>query len=320
MKRFGFCAFAGRPNAGKSSLLNRLLGEKLAIVSDKPQTTRHRILGILSDGGGQIVFVDTPGLHRPLHRLNRAMLREARAAWEESDLVCLVRDVSIPFGKGEAYVLDVLRDIGTESIVALNKIDLVRDKTQLLVEIDRYAKALRPRAVVPVSAATGDGCERLLAEIWHGLPEGEPRFPEELLTPHSERFLAAEAIREKILERARAELPFATMVRVESWQEKDGLLLLGAVILVEKASQRRILLGKAGRMIRSIGEAARKELEEVLDRRIFLQLHVLVEADWRERPEILRDLEAEGAPRSVETPRDRELDGSLGSEGIGGGG
>ena len=218
MAKAGTVALVGRPNAGKSTLSNRLLGERLSIVSDKPQTTRHRIVGILSRDEGQIVFYDTPGIHRPMHRMNREMVREAADALGEADIVCLLTDISQPFGKGEAFLLDLVAKAKQPKIALLNKIDLVK-KNKLLPILERYGKEGIFDAVIPISAETGDGCESLLKELWKMLPEGEPLYDKELLTIHPERFLVAERIREKILRETRNELPFATAVLLERWED-----------------------------------------------------------------------------------------------------
>lgn len=305
--RFGSVALVGRPNAGKSTLLNRLLAEKVAIVSDKPQTTRQRIVGILSAPEGQIVFFDTPGVHRPLHHLNRRMMQEASEALAEADVVCLLRDVAEPFGSGDAYLLDLVTAARQPKVAVLNKIDLVA-KPKLLPEIARYAQGDRFAAIVPLSAASGDGCDRLLAELWRLLPEGEAGYDRELLTTHSERFLVTERIREKMLEATRDELPFTTAVLLERWEDPGAprALRLYAALLVERESQKRILVGKAGATIQKIGTAARHDLEEFLDRKVFLDLHVRCEPGWRENPRLLAELDrdAHGALDLVDEPED----------------
>ncbi len=304
VSKFGYCALIGRTNAGKSTLLNRLLGEEIALVSSNPQTTRHRILGVLTADRGQVVFVDTPGLHRPLHRLNRLMMNEARSAWEGADLICAIRDASTPFGKGEEYLIETLVKIDAAKIIVLNKVDLVQPKTRLLREIDRYARRLESIAIVPISARTGEGCDRLLEMIWSAMPEGVPRYDPELLTLNSERFHAAEEIRGKILDHTHAELPFVTAVRIERWQETADWLHLDAEILVEKPSQRAILLGREGRTIGKIGRQAREALERTLGRRVVLRLHVRVENHWRERDDLLREFEGESLSVDVERTAD----------------
>jgi GTP-binding protein Era len=292
VSRAGTVALVGRPNAGKSTLLNRLLEEKLAIVSDKPQTTRHRLVGILSNERGQMVFYDTPGIHRPLHRLNRQMLGHALDAMNDADAVCLLVDAAEPFGAGDAFVLDLVGRARGPRLLALNKIDKVR-KPDLLPMIDRYARGALFEEIVPISAATGDGCERLLEALWRLLPEGPPLYDPELLTIHPERFLAAERIREKVLAATREELPFATAVEIDSWEEQEGrdLLRLYASILVERPGQKKILVGRQGQMIKAIGTAARRDLEEFLGRRVHLDLRVRLEPDWREDRAVLARLD-----------------------------
>lgn len=300
--RAGTVALVGRPNAGKSTLMNRLLAEKVAIVSDKPQTTRHRLVGILSDERGQMVFYDTPGIHRPLHRLNKQMVRHALDAINDADARCLLVDAAESFGSGDAYMLDLISQSRAPRLLALNKIDKVR-KPDLLPMIDRYARSGVFAEIVPISATTGDGCDRLLAALWRLLPEGPPLYDPELLTIHPERFLAAERIREKVLAATHEELPFATAVLIDRWEEEEGrdLLVLYASILVERPGQKNILVGRQGQMIKAIGTAARLDLEEFLGRRVFLDLQVRLEPGWREDRALLarldRDLDVDLEPR-----------------------
>lgn len=292
MSRSGTVALVGRPNAGKSTLMNRLLAEKVAIVSDKPQTTRQRLVGILSHERGQMVFFDTPGIHRPLHRLNRQMMRHALDAMSDADVRCVLVDAAQPFGSGDAYVLDLAGKTQPPRLLALNKIDRVR-KPALLPIIDRYARTGLFAEIVPVSAATGDGCDRLLEAMWQLLPEGPPLYDPELLTIHPERFLVAERIREKVLALTHEELPFATAVAIDRWEEDEerGLLVLYASILVERPGQKKILVGRQGQMIKAIGTAARQDLEEFLGRRLYLDLQVREEPGWREDRAILARLD-----------------------------
>jgi GTP-binding protein Era len=302
MSRAGTVALVGRPNAGKSTLMNRLLTEKVAIVSDKPQTTRQRLVGILSNERGQMVFFDTPGIHRPLHRLNRQMMRHALDAMNEADVRCVLVDVGQSFGSGDAYVLDLIGKAPAPRILALNKIDRVR-KPALLPIIDRYARTGLFSEIVPLSASTGDGCDRLLEVMWQLLPEGPPLYDPELLTTHPERFLVAERIREKVLALTHEELPFATAVAIDRWEEdaERGLLVLYASILVERSGQKKILVGRQGQMIKAIGMAARQDLEEFLGRRLYLDLQVREEPDWREDRAILARLD-----RDTDVDLDRE--------------
>jgi GTP-binding protein Era len=292
--RYGTAALIGRPNAGKSTLLNRLLAEKLAIVSEKPQTTRNRIVGILTEPRGQVVFFDTPGIHRPLHRMNRLMLQEAEAALQAADVVCLLVDAAEAFGKGDEHLLELMDRVKTPRLLLLNKIDLVK-KSKLLPRIAHYAEGGRFEEIIPISAATGDGAERVLDALFARLPEGPPLYDPELLTIHPERFLAAERIREKVLEQTAQEVPFATAVLVERWEDdaERDLVRIYASILVEREGQKKILVGAAGSRVKAIGIAARADLEEFLEKQVFLQLHVRVEERWRENPRILAELERE---------------------------
>jgi GTP-binding protein Era len=291
LAKAGTVALVGRPNAGKSTLANRLLGERLSIVSDKPQTTRHRMVGILSQEEGQIVFYDTPGIHRPMHRMNREMVREAADALGEADIVCLLIDISQPFGKGEAFLLDLVSKAKQPKIALLNKIDLVK-KNKLLPILERYGKEGIFDAIIPISAETGDGCDGLLRELWKLLPDGEPLYDKELLTIHPERFLVAERIREKILRETRNELPFSTAVLIERWEDPgpEKALRIHAALLVEREGQKKILIGHGGEMVKTIGTAARHDLEEFLGRKVFLDLRVRTEEDWRENPRIIADI------------------------------
>ena len=290
----GVVALAGRPNAGKSTLMNRLLEEKVAIVSDKPQTTRQVLIGILSDDRGQIVFHDTPGIHRPLHRLNRQMVRSAREALNTADVACLVVDASQSFGAGEAFMLDLMSKVRSPRVLVLNKIDRIA-KPALLPKIESYSSRLEFDEIVPASALHGDGTDRVLETLWRLLPEAEPYYDPELLTIHPERFLAAERIREKVLERTREELPFTSAVVVDSWEElpERDLIRIHATILVERTGQKKIVIGRRGATVREIGTAARLDLEEFLGRRVYLELFVRVEPRWREDRRILASLDKE---------------------------
>lgn len=293
----GTVALIGRPNAGKSTLMNRWLGEKISIVSDKPQTTRHRVVGILTEERGQIVFHDTPGVHRPLHRLNRQMVRFATDALSASDLVALIVDVSGSFGKGDAFLLDMVRKVKGKKVVFLNKIDRV-SKPKLLPEIQRYADTGAFEAIVPISALSGDGADAALEVLFQHLPDAEPLYDPELLTIHPERFLVAERIREKVLAETRDELPFTTGVLLDGWEEEDdhGMVKIYATLVTESDGQRGILIGKGGQRIKSIGTAARHDLEEFLGRKVYLDLRVRHEPDWRENRRVLRAMEIDEDP------------------------
>ncbi|MEM7584445.1 MAG: GTPase Era [Acidobacteriota bacterium] len=286
----GTVALVGRPNAGKSTLMNLLLREKLAIVSNKPQTTRNRLVGILSEPEGQMIFYDTPGVHRPQHRMNRNMVKAAQEALNDADVVCLLVDASQKHGSGDAFMLEWIAKAETPKVALLNKIDLI-EKPKLLPRIAAYAE-YGFTEIVPISALRADGTDRVLEVLWRLLPEGEPIYDPELLTIHPERFLVAERIREKVLERTRDELPFSVAVVVESWEERSkGLVAIYASILVERPGQRKIILGGGGRQIKAIGTAARRDLEDYLERRVYLDLTVRVSKDWRENTRILSELE-----------------------------
>jgi GTP-binding protein Era len=295
--RSGFVSFIGRPNAGKSTLLNRLVGAKVAIVSDKPQTTRNRILAVKNRPDGQIVYLDTPGIHRPLHRLNVRMVDAALDTMRQVDVLGLVKDVSEAFGKGDRFVLDVVKKVPTPTVLVLNKIDLVA-KNRLLPIIDSYRRDHAFADIVPVSAGTGDGVDLLENVLIARLPEGDPLYPEDYLTDQAERALAGEIVREKLLNYTGAELPFTTAVVIDRFEEPEregGLLRLFATIVVERESQKPIVIGRRGEMIKRIGTEARLELERLFGSKVFLDLRVKVNADWRENDRILDDL---GVPRT----------------------
>ena len=296
----GFVSLVGRPNAGKSTLLNRFVGQKLAIVSDKPQTTRHRIVGVRNTAAGQIVFIDTPGIHKPMHRMNRRMVDTATETLREVDVVVLVVDVTTPPGAGDRFVLDLVRNSQSKAVLVLNKVDRVR-KTDLLPIINHYAHDAGFAAIVPVSAFTGDGVDRLEQEILEALPEGEPLYPDDYLTDQTERTLAAELIREKVLHHTRDELPYTTGVVIEQFEEpqrEGGLTKIHAAILVESESQKPIVVGKGGEMIKRIGTEARKDLEAMLEGKVFLDLHVKVREDWRDNERILDEMGLGGRRRT----------------------
>ena len=292
--RAGFAALIGRPNAGKSTLLNRFVGAKLAIVSDKPQTTRNRIVGVRNvagAGGGQVVFVDTPGIHRPLHRMNARMVDLALDAIRRMDVVVLVLDAAAGTGAGDRYVLGLLDGASAPVVAALNKIDLLA-KRRLLPLIDWRRRQREFAAIVPVSARTGDGCGRLLSAVLEALPEGEPLYPDDYLTDQPERVLVAETVREKLLRRTRAELPFSTAVVVDRFEEAggDGVVRVYCSILVDRASQKAIVIGRRGSLIRRIGTEARRDLERFFAAKLYLGLHVRVRAGWREDERVLDEI------------------------------
>ncbi len=290
----GFVSFVGRPNAGKSTLVNRLVGTKLAIVSDKPQTTRNRILGVRNYDDAQVVVLDTPGIHRPLHRMNVRMVDAAVETLGEVDVVGLVVDATERPGKGDAYVLEmVTRARGAAALfLVLNKIDLLK-KTRLLPLIDDYRRKADFAEIVPVSAATGENVDRLERAIIDRLPEGEPLYPADYLTDQPERFFAGEIVREKLLQFTHAEIPSSSAVVVDRFEEataEQALLKLYCTIVVDRESQKPIVVGRGGEMIKRIGTAAREDLERFFGTRVFLDLHVRVRSEWREDERVLKDL------------------------------
>lgn len=297
----GLVALVGRPNAGKSTLLNRLVGQKLAIVSDKPQTTRNRIVGVrnhFKTSGpqdpktleGQIVFVDTPGIHKPLHRLNVRMVDAAVDTLGEVDLIAVVIDASEASGGGDRFLLDLVKRSKTPRVLVLNKVDAV-DKPALLPRLVEYEKE-GFEELVPVSALTGENVDRLEQVLLARLPEGDPIYPEDYLTDQPERFFVAELVREQVLQQTHDELPFSTAVVVDKFEEADakGLMRFYCTILVERETQKPIVVGKGGARIKAIGTAARKELEAFFDARVFLDLHVKVREGWREDERMLDSL------------------------------
>ena len=313
MPRAGFASLIGRPNAGKSTLLNRMVGTKVAIVSDKPQTTRSRIVAVKNLPEGQIVFVDTPGIHRPLHRLNVRMVDAAVETLREVDVVALIFDASTRPGHGDEYVSNLIKDVKVPVVLVLNKIDLIA-KAKLLPLIERARQWHEFAAIVPVSAVTADGIGQLEQVLLENLPESEPIYPEDFLTDQAERTLVAEMVREKVLHHTRNELPFSTAVIVDQFDESErdpstrsarsgqGLLRLYCTIYVETESQKPIVIGRGGDMIKRIGTEARKEMESFFDTKVFLDLRVKVDPDWRNNERTLDEI---GVPRTARKPRKR---------------
>jgi GTP-binding protein Era len=288
----GFVSFIGRPNAGKSTLLNRLVGTKLAIVSDKPQTTRNRILGVKNYPDAQVVFLDTPGIHRPLHRMNVRMVDAAVDTIREVDVLGLVVDVTEPPGKGDRFVLDLVKNAKAPVFLLLNKIDLIK-KARLLPIMKQYSELGTFAEIIPISASTGDNVDRLERALIDRLPEGEPLYPADFLTDQPERFFAAEIVREKLLQFTHAEIPFSSAVVVDRFEEPQtpkDILKLYCTIVVDRESQKPIVVGRGGDMIKRIGTAAREDLERFFDTRVFLDLHVRVKAEWREDDAVLDDI------------------------------
>jgi GTPase len=289
--RSGYVALVGRPNAGKSTLLNRLVGEKIAAVSNKPQTTRHQIRGVITRPAGQVVLVDTPGVHQPGYLLNRRMMAAVHDALEGVDLVCLIRDASAPTGNGDRFVLDLVKRSLKPSMLLLNKTDKVDDKRGLLPLIEWYSREHEWRAVVPLSARTGDQLEDLVREFVANLPEGEPIFEEDELTDQPMRVIVAEMVREKILKVTGEELPYVTAVVTERYEEvSDELARIYCAIYVERESQKRIIIGKGGARLKQIGTEARRDVERILGHRVYIELFVKVEEGWRDSPRALSEM------------------------------
>lgn len=290
--RSGYAALIGRPNAGKSTLLNRLVGEKIAAVSNKPQTTRHRIKGIVTTDEGQVVFVDTPGIHKPGYLLNRRMMAAVHDAIASVDVIVLMRDASVSTGNGDKFVLDLVKQSGQKAILVLNKIDKVKEKNKLLPLIEHYSKEYEFAEIIPVSALKGEALDGLLEEIIKHLPQGEPIFGEDEMTDQPMRQIVAEMVREKILQTTGEEIPYVTAVVTESFDESEpGRTVIHCAIYVERPSQKKIIIGKGGARVKDIGTKARADIENLLGNRVHLQLFVKVVSDWRNRE---RDLDEMG--------------------------
>ena len=289
--RSGYVALIGRPNAGKSTLLNYLVGEKIAAVSNKPQTTRHKIQGIVSSEDGQIVFVDTPGVHKPGYLLNRRMMAAVHDAILSVDLVVLIRDAAVSTGNGDRFVLDLVKKSEKPAILVLNKIDKLNDKAKLLPLIEFYSNEHNFEEIIPISALKGDAVKTLLSEITKHLPENPPIFSEDDLTDQPLRMLVAEMVREKILESTGDEIPYVTAVITEMFDESDPKTTkIYCAIYVEKPSQKRIVIGKQGKRIKEIGIRARKDIEHLVNKKVYLQLFVKVVKDWRNKERELEEL------------------------------
>ena len=292
----GFVSIIGRPNAGKSTLLNALVGEKVAIVTHKPQTTRHRIQGyvnIKGGGGGlpgQIIFIDTPGVHKPDSPLGSRMMREVNDALQERDLVLLIVDATQPFGKGDQFVLDLLKNVASPVILLLNKID-VMEKPKLLKIIDQYSQLRNFVEIIPVSATKRQGLNELIRAVMKNLPDGPRYFEKDQITDQPERVLIAEMIRERILIETGQEVPYAVAVKVETFEANQKLTRIAAAIYCEREGQKAILIGKGGAMLKSIGASARKQIERLLGSKVFLELFVKVRQNWRNSEAALDDLD-----------------------------
>ena len=289
--RAGYVALIGRPNAGKSTLLNRLVGEKIAAVSNKPQTTRFKIQGVITRPEGQIALVDTPGVHKPGYELNRRMMVTVHDALLSVDVVCLIRDAAAPTGNGDRFVLDLVKESSKPSLLLLNKTDKLKDKSKLLPIIEWYQAQHDWQAIVPISALKGDQLEALLNEITKQLPESEPIFSEDELTDQPMRVLAVEIVREKILETTGEEIPYVTAVVTERWEDvREDFTRIYCTVFVERESQKKIVIGHGAQRLKQIGMRARQQIEKLLGHRIHLELFVKVEEDWRERGHLLDEM------------------------------
>ncbi|MGI9104314.1 MAG: GTPase Era, partial [Terriglobales bacterium] len=294
--RAGFVSIIGRPNAGKSTLLNALVGEKLAIVTHKPQTTRNRVQGIVNLPAkkgrpkAQIVLIDTPGVHKPENRLDRKMMQEVREALEGCDVILLITDVTQKFGTGDEFVLELAKKTGSAVLLLLNKIDLI-DKRKLLPMIEQYAKLHDFREIIPISARKKLGFDDLLDSIVRILPEGQPYFPGDHITDQPARFLAAEIIREHVLINTHQEIPYASTVLIDRFEEEPRLLRIAATIYCEREGQKAILIGRGGSMLKKIGTGARVEMERMLVKKVFLELFVKVRPGWRDSSDFVEGLD-----------------------------
>lgn len=287
--RSGFVALIGRPNAGKSTLLNNMIGQKIAIISDKPQTTRNRIVGVISGEESQIVLLDTPGIHKPKDKLGDSMVKISLNTLDEVDVIYYLIDASVPFGGGDAFIIEKLKAIKTPVFLLLNKIDLL-EKQQLLPLIDFYQKKGEWQEIIPVSALKGENIRSLLDATLPYLQPGPQYYPDDTLTDQPERMLIAELIREKIIAATREEIPHSVAVTVEQIEDRGkGLIYIGATIYVERESQKGILIGKNGDKLKEIGSKARRDIERLLGSKAFLELWVKVKADWRNREGLLRE-------------------------------
>ena len=287
----GYVALIGRPNAGKSTLLNRLVGEKIAAVSNKPQTTRHKIQGIVTKETGQIVFVDTPGVHKPGYLLNRRMMSAVHDAILSVDLLVLMRDASVSTGNGDRFVFDLVKDSGKKAVLVLNKIDKIKEKAELLPLIEYYSKEFNFEEIIPISALKGEAVDNLLNQIIKHLPEAAAIYDEDELTDQSMRTLVSEMVREQILRTTGDEIPYVTAVVTEIYDETDRLVTrIHCAIFVERSSQKGIIIGKGGIKLKKIGTEARVDIEKLLGKKVFLQLFVKVVEDWRNRPQDLDDI------------------------------
>ncbi|MCL4455874.1 MAG: GTPase Era [Nitrospirae bacterium] len=287
--RSGYVSLTGRPNVGKSTLLNAILGEKVAIVSPKPQTTRNRIVGVKTLPDSQIIFIDTPGIHKPKHRLGELMVKEARESAKETDVILFMVEPEEP-GGGDRFIIDIMKDLNKPVFLVINKIDTVK-KPEVLPVIDAYSRLYPFKEIIPVSALTGDGVDSLVKTVTDYLPEGPKYYPEDILTDQLERFMAAEIIREKIIRHTEDEIPHSVAVEITHWAEREnGVVFINANIYVEREGQKGIIIGKGGSKLKSIGTAARLDMEKLLGTKVFIELRVKIKKDWRGNERILKEL------------------------------
>lgn len=287
--RSGYVSLTGRPNVGKSTLLNAILGEKVSIVTPKPQTTRNRLIGIKTLPDAQIIFVDTPGIHRPKHKLGEIIVREARGAAAEVDLIVFMAEPDLP-GPGDKFIIKMLQDLGKPAFLVINKID-TKKKPQVLPVIEAYSSLYPFREIIPVSALKGDGVDLLLNNVVQYLPDGPKYYPDDIVTDQIERFMVAEVVREKVMQQTEEEIPHSTATEVLQWSErKDGVIFITVNIYVERKGQKGIIIGKDGARLKAIGTAARIEIEQLLGTKVFLELWVKVRKDWRSNNLMLSEL------------------------------
>ncbi|WP_017728384.1 GTPase Era [Halalkalibacterium ligniniphilum] len=286
----GFVSIIGRPNVGKSTLINHVIGQKIAIMSDKPQTTRNKIQGVYTSNDAQIVFIDTPGIHKPKHKLGDFMMKVAQNTLKEVDLILYVVDAAEAFGPGEEFIIERLKETSTPAFLVINKIDKVHPD-DLLSLIETYSKKHSFAEVIPISALQGNNVPTLLEQITNHLNEGPQYYPSDQVTDHPERFVVAELIREKVLHLTREEIPHSIAVVIEQMKHRKNhdTVYIGATIIVERTSQKGIIIGKQGSMLKEVGKLARADIEALLGSKVFLELWVKVQKDWRNKPQHLRD-------------------------------
>ncbi|MEW6740867.1 MAG: GTPase Era [Nitrospirota bacterium] len=285
----GYVSLTGRPNVGKSTLLNTILGEKVAIVSPKPQTTRNRIIGVKTMPDAQIVFIDTPGIHKPKHKLGELMVKQAKESVKEVDVILFMVEPEEP-GSGDKFIIDILKDMGKPVFLLINKVDTVK-KPLVLPVIEAYSKLYPFKEIIPISALAGDGIDALIKTIVDYLPEGPKYYPDDILTDQLERFMVSEIIREKIIQQTEDEIPYSVAIEINQWSEReDGVVFIQANIYVEREGQKGIIIGKGGARLKTIGTNARLEIEKLLGTKVFLELWVKIKKDWRSSERILKEL------------------------------